>query len=224
MAKPARATVIVQTGLALPFEERTDTKAHLNNEPGITTLSKQRFVIVMPPYTRVPSPAKVQVRSSRYIIFSTPRLHQGCDGPPQSGKHRSPVCGPLAVPCPHEYSKDEDPENTAHNVRQVPFQPQSPAAAKTSTALFPTWAPRSSQHPVFTVFLGLVRPSWLDFSPGPGNPELTPKVNFENPCTPEYLNSRRLYWTLRRLSMQIFGPPTVDNKLGLSRLTMFSMV
>ena len=57
MAKPARVSFTVRTGLALPFEERLGTEAHRHNEPRIPTLSKQRLIIA-----------------------------QECDSPPQSSK------------------------------------------------------------------------------------------------------------------------------------------
>ena len=40
----------------------------------------------MPTHTRVPSPIKVQVRGSRHLPLSTPRLHQGSDSPPHTGQ------------------------------------------------------------------------------------------------------------------------------------------
>ena len=79
MVKKARTGLTVWTGCALPFEERTGTKAHRNNEFRLPTFSKQRLIIAMPSYPRFPSPVKVQVRSSRHISLSTPRLHRGSD-------------------------------------------------------------------------------------------------------------------------------------------------
>ena len=75
MVKPARATFIGRTGLTLPSEKCEVTKTHRNDELGIPTLSKQKFVITMPTNTRVPSPVKVQVRGGRHLSLSTPRLH-----------------------------------------------------------------------------------------------------------------------------------------------------
>ena len=76
MAKPARASITVWTGGALPFEERLGTKAHRDNELRLPVSS----------CPRIPSPVKVQVRSSWHIPLSTPWPHQGCDSPPQSSK------------------------------------------------------------------------------------------------------------------------------------------
>ena len=65
---------------------KTAELPRLTDELGITVLSKQRFVITVPTNTRVPSPVKVQVRGGRHLPLSTPRLHQGCDGPPHTFK------------------------------------------------------------------------------------------------------------------------------------------
>ena len=81
MAKPAKVSFIVRRGLTPPSEKCRAAKTHGNNELGITTLSKQRFVIAVPTNTRIPSPIKVQVRGGWHLPLSTPRLHKGCDGP-----------------------------------------------------------------------------------------------------------------------------------------------
>ena len=88
MAKPAQVTFTIRTGLTSPSEKCRAAKTHRYNELGITTLSKQRFVIAVPSYTRFPSPIKVQVRGSRHLSLSTPGLHQGCDSPPHTSKQR----------------------------------------------------------------------------------------------------------------------------------------
>ena len=56
MAKAAKVSFIVRTGLAPLSEKCRAAKTHRKNELGITTLSKQRFVIAMPTNTRIPSP------------------------------------------------------------------------------------------------------------------------------------------------------------------------
>ena len=86
MATTARAGFTVRTGPTPPSEDCGATKTHRNDELGITVLSKQRFVIAVPANTQVPSPIKVQVRGSRHLSLSTPRLHSGCDGPPYTFK------------------------------------------------------------------------------------------------------------------------------------------
>ena len=51
--------------------------------------------------------------------------------PDSSGQHRPPVCGPTAVPCPHEYEqKHEESEGTDHVVCYDPLLTQSPAAER----------------------------------------------------------------------------------------------
>ena len=85
-AETAQVPLIIRTGPTPPSEDFGATKTHRNNEFGIPTLSKQRFVITVPTNTRVPSPIKVQVRSGWHLLLSTPRLHQGCDSPPHTGK------------------------------------------------------------------------------------------------------------------------------------------
>ena len=75
-----------------PSEDYGATKTRRNDEFGITELSKQRFVITVPTNTRVPSPVKVQVRGGRHPPLSTPRLHQGCDGPPQAAASTAVQC------------------------------------------------------------------------------------------------------------------------------------
>ena len=47
---------------------------------------KQWLNIAVPSHTRIPSPVKVQVRSSWHLSLSTRWLHQGCDRPPHTGK------------------------------------------------------------------------------------------------------------------------------------------
>ena len=86
MTKPAQVTFIIRAGLTSPSEKCRAAKTHRYNEFGITTLSKQRFVIAVPTNTRSPSPIKVQVRGGWHIPLSTPRLHQGCDSPPHTSK------------------------------------------------------------------------------------------------------------------------------------------
>ena len=82
MAKIARAGFTVRTGLALQFEERPGTETHRHDKIRIPTLSKQRLIIAVPSYPRIPSLVKVQVRSSWHISLRTPRQHQECDSPP----------------------------------------------------------------------------------------------------------------------------------------------
>ena len=86
MAETAQVSLIIRTGPTPPSEDYGPTKTHRNDEFGLTTFPKQRFVIAVPPNTRVPSPVKVQVRGGRHLSLSTPRLHQECDGPPHTSK------------------------------------------------------------------------------------------------------------------------------------------
>ena len=65
MAETAQVSFIIRTGPTPPFEDCGAAKTHRNDELGFTELSKQRFVIAMPPNTRVPSPVKVQFCSRR---------------------------------------------------------------------------------------------------------------------------------------------------------------
>ena len=96
MAETAQVSLIIRTGPTPPSEDYGATKTHRNDEFGITVLSKQRFVITVPTNTRVPSLVKVQVRGGRHLLLSTPRLHQGCDGPPYISK-QWPYSGALPV-------------------------------------------------------------------------------------------------------------------------------
>ena len=82
MAKVARVNITVWTGLALPFEERRGPKTHRDNELRAPISPKQRLIIA----ARVQSPIKVQVRGGGNLLLSTPRVHQGCDSPPHTGK------------------------------------------------------------------------------------------------------------------------------------------
>ena len=51
--------------------------------------------------------------------------------PASSGQNRSPVCGPIAGPCPNAYEQEhEEPKGTAHAVWYDPFFTQSPAAER----------------------------------------------------------------------------------------------
>ena len=77
MAKTARASITVQTGLASPLEERLGSKAYRNDELRISALSKWRLIIAVSAHMRLPFPIKVQVRSSRHVSFSTPWLNSG---------------------------------------------------------------------------------------------------------------------------------------------------
>ena len=70
MFKPTRASFTIQTGLAIPLEKRTGTKAHRHTE--IRTPKGGSLSLCHP---RFPSLVKVQVRSSRHIPLSTPRHH-----------------------------------------------------------------------------------------------------------------------------------------------------
>ena len=81
MAKPTQVGFSVRAGLTSPPEDCEVTKTHRHNELGVTTLSKQRFVIAVPTNTRLPSPIKVQVRSRWHLSLSTPWRHQECDRP-----------------------------------------------------------------------------------------------------------------------------------------------
>ena len=134
MVKAAKVSFIVRTGLTPPSEKRRAAKTHGNNELGITTFSKQRFVIAMPTNTRIPSPTKVQVRGSWHI----PSAHQGfirgaiaLHTPASSGQHRSPVRGPSAGPRPYAYEQDhKELQETAHAVWYDPLLSQSPATAR----------------------------------------------------------------------------------------------
>ena len=102
MTKPARARCTVRTGLALPFEGRTGTNAHRT-----MSFASPHYRHATPNASSFPE--KVEVRGSRHISLSTPWPHQECDSPPEvqqsKDQHRSPVCGPTAVPCPNEYEQ-----------------------------------------------------------------------------------------------------------------------
>ena len=51
--------------------------------------------------------------------------------PANSGQHRSPVCGPIAGPCPYAYEQEhEELLGTAHAVRYDPFLSQSSCCVK----------------------------------------------------------------------------------------------
>ena len=97
MAETAQVSLIIRTGPTPPSEDYGPTKTHRNDEFGLTTFPKQRFVIAVPPNTRVPSPVKDQVRGGRHLPLSTPRLHQECDGPPHTSKQWPAV---LSSVCP----------------------------------------------------------------------------------------------------------------------------
>ena len=86
MAETAQVSFIIRSRPTLPSEDCAAAKTHRNDELGFTGLSKQKFVITMPPNTRIPSPVKVQVRGGGHLPLSTPRPHLGCDGPPHSIK------------------------------------------------------------------------------------------------------------------------------------------
>ena len=65
----------------------------------------------MPSYIRRPSPVKVQVRSSS----TSPSAHQGfirgaiaLHSLSSSGQHRSPDCGPTAVPRPYKFEQEHE--------------------------------------------------------------------------------------------------------------------
>ena len=75
MAETAQVSFNIRTGPTPPSEDCGAAKTHRNDELGFTELSKQRFVIAMPPNTRVPFPVKVQVGGGRDLPLSTPRLH-----------------------------------------------------------------------------------------------------------------------------------------------------
>ena len=133
-------------------------KAHRNNELCFPTHSKQRFIIAVPSHMRRPSPMKVQVRCSEHVPFSTPGLHQGSDSPPHSrassGQHRSPDCGPTAVPRPYKYEQEHEEIGwTANAVRNDPFLNQFANAANAKSALLPNKATRNNHTPDLPVFL-----------------------------------------------------------------------
>ena len=86
IAKTAQVSFIIRTGQTPPSEDCAAAKTHRNDELRLTALPKQRFVIAVPTHTRIPSPVKVQVRGGWHLSLSTPRLHQGCDSPPHTGK------------------------------------------------------------------------------------------------------------------------------------------
>ena len=65
MAETAQVSFIIRTGPTPSSEDCGATKTHRNDELGFTELSKQKFVIAMPPNTRIPSLVKVQVRGGR---------------------------------------------------------------------------------------------------------------------------------------------------------------
>ena len=176
MAKPTQVSFIIRTGLTPPPEDCRATKTHRNNELGITTFSKQRFVIAVPTHARSPSPIKVQVHRVRHFPLSTPRPHYlirgaiALDTPASSGQHRCPVHGPLAGPCPYAYEQvHEEPQGTDHAVWYDPFLTQSPAATRAEKKLSPWRAPRNNHTPDLTVFCICDQPSvFLIVLPGPG--------------------------------------------------------
>ena len=96
IAKAAKVSFIVRTGLTPPSEKCGATKTHGNNELGITVLSKQRFVVAMPTNTRFPSPVKVLPSAHQGFIRGAIALHK----PASSGQHRFQVCGLIAGALP----------------------------------------------------------------------------------------------------------------------------
>ena len=155
MVKPARVTFTRRTGLTPPPEKCKGTKTHRNNELGFPTLSKQRSIIAAPSYMRRPSPIKVQVRGSRHF----PSAHQGfirgaiaLHNLSSSGQHRSPDCGPTAVPRPYNEQEYEERGETGQAVRNDPFSTQLANAANAENALLPRKAPRNNHTPDLAVF------------------------------------------------------------------------
>ena len=173
IVKPARASFTVRTGLALPFQGPTGTKAHRNNELRLPTPPKQRLIIAMPPYTRAPSLVKVQVRSSGHIPSARHGSTRGAialHSPASSGQHRSPVYGPTPVPCPYEFEQwHEESGGTDLAVWYDPFLTQSIAAKKVDCTPSSCKAPRENQTPDHAVFSIGVHPIQLvTFLPHPG--------------------------------------------------------
>ena len=95
IAKPARASITVRTGLAFPLQECMGPNSHRHDELRLPTPSKQRLIIAVPPHPRVPSPVKVQVRRCRHISLSTrcPTPHHENFLTPAVGKASSPTAG-----------------------------------------------------------------------------------------------------------------------------------
>ena len=68
--------------------------------------------------------------------------------PESSGQHRSPVRGPIAVPCPYKYEQEhEESKGTDHAVWCDPFFTQSPAAIREENTFSPLKAPRNHHTP-----------------------------------------------------------------------------
>ena len=210
MAKPAQVTFTIRTGLTSPSEKCRAAKTHRYNELGITTLSKQRFVIAVPSHTRFISPMKVQVRGSRHLPFSTPGLHQGCDSPPHTSKQRPappasvrPDSG--ASPVRYEQVHGESP-GTAHAVWYDPFLTQSPAAQREEKRFSPRRAPRNNHTPDRTVFSNWDQPNmFLMTLPGPGGSEEPSRhegraPDITHPVTISCSGENFIPWLLKRPS------------------------
>ena len=127
MAKATQVSFIARTGLTSPPEKCEVTKTHRYNELGISTLSKQRFVVA------------IHRKRFRFAAVGTSSsAHHGCitraialHKPASSGQHRSPVCGPIAGPGPYAYEQvHEESQGTDHSVLYDPFLSQSPNASR----------------------------------------------------------------------------------------------
>ena len=150
MAKPAPASITIRTGLALPLEERMGPKAHGHNELRLATLSKQRLIIAMPSYTRVPSPVNVLVRSRAAHLASA---HHGfirggiaLHNPASSGQHRSPDCVLCNTNMRNSTKKAGGPTTLCG-----PFFTQAPAAERAENTPSLRKAPRNNHHPDHSV-------------------------------------------------------------------------
>ena len=174
MAETAQVSLIIRTGPTPPSEDSGATKTHRNDELGITELSKQRFVIAVPTNTRPPSPVKVQVRGGRHVPLSTPRLHQGCDGPPYTSKQWP---APLSRVRPWSGALPVRIRTGAQGItgdhprcveRQLPYPVSN--CVKGRKIFFPWRAPRNNHTPEPNVFSNRDQPNmFLIILPGPSD-------------------------------------------------------
>ena len=98
------------------------------------------------------------------------RVATALHNPVSSDQHRSPVCGPIAGPCPYAYEQEHaESGGTDHAVWYDPFFTQSHEARREEKTSPPLKAPRKSQSPDLSVFPSCVHPNQLrTILPQPG--------------------------------------------------------